>query len=163
MSNIVDQIILDIQEAPTAFLNLALTDDNVHVFGPMRLEEGPTYGYSDRVIAAVENGDHARVVNGNSVALCGGIHAMAPEVSDGQKALPLMMRLARAGIIRRISYSEGQGLDTWRVENDAGPEMRGLVMGLATLPSVIKDGIARAMRDAPSGMALDVRILRQYE
>ena len=69
MTKIIEQIIRDIERAPSTFINLAHTntaDDQMGVFGPMALGKGdttPKYGFTDEVIAAVESGRYDHTIN----------------------------------------------------------------------------------------------------
>ncbi len=150
MTKIIEQIIRDIERAPSTFINLAHTntaDDQMGVFGPMALGKGdttPKYGFTDEVIAAVESGRYDHTINRAMIDFCGSAFLFTPEKQDGALALPLMMRLARAGVIRRKNYSEKWHLDTWSATTEAGAEMMTLV---------------KRMRDSPSQVNLDIRRL----
>ena len=169
MEQTIEQIIQDIENAPKTFINLAMTtDDSTEVLGPMALgneDNAPKYGFTDDVISAVISGNYGRVIDGSRVDLCGSFFDTNARNGDGAQALPLMMRLARAGIIKHTNYSEGYNLDAWRATPEAGAEMELLVKEMHFNPRIVKLGIRNLLRsDSPvqAGRLLHNRIIENY-
>jgi len=166
---IIEQILHDIEQAPSTFLNLARTGDGlVEVLGPMPLgreDTSPRYSFTDEAIAAVESGDYTQVSYGPNVDLCGNIFGGALRQGEGTLSLPLMMRLARAGVIRPTNYSEGYDLDAWSAIPEAGAEMKALVRGRDGVPSHIRSTMRVLLSPDSSvkaGRALYSRLVENY-
>ena len=149
MSKIIEQIADDIRLAPSTFINIAFTGDSPReVYGPHVLGEQdaiPRYGFTDEVISAVESGDYKQVIHGNNSHFCGSVFSMTPGIQDAKKTLPLMMRLARAGLITPTNYSEGRDLDAWSATPEAGREMRALVLEMGMAPFQVESNIKSSL------------------
>lgn len=167
MTKIIEQIINDIEQAPQTFINLTMTADSlIEVFGPMALERKnatPLYGFTDEAIAAVEAGNYQRVI-GRNRHLGGSIFAISSQTGDGVKALPLMMRFARAGLITATNYSEGYDLDAWSATPTAGEAMTSALKGTGILPSMVSENIKDILTQvSPTGKSLYNLITKNYK
>lgn len=168
MSKIIEQIINDIQKAPRTFINLASSADSyIEVFGPGILGNKtgyPRYGFDDYIIQNAELGDVQTVVDRNSY-YCGSIFSMDPKIEDGAQSLPLMMRLARAGVITPTNFSDSLGLVAWSATSEAGKEMNDILKGTGIFPSQVAGNIRKALSpnsDIDAARSLCARINENY-
>lgn len=134
MRDNVEEVIHSITKAPNTFINLAQTYGSyAKVIGPNtvdRYDATPKYGFTDAVIESF----NPNSADESNIHLCGSFFVMSPEKGEGSKAIPLMMRLARANIIKYAGFSEGIGRDAWKVTKEAGHDMKQIVEAVAYFP-----------------------------
>ena len=120
MVDFIENIISRIQNTPVTFVNLARTATTGVVYGPIPLgekEATPRYAYAEELIQQVERLDYSKVAAAFAASKCGSLAGGNSRPGEGVRALPLMMRLARAGVITHAGCHDG--IDTWKVTPEA--------------------------------------------
>jgi hypothetical protein len=170
MVDINNQIIADIRAAPQTFLRLALFANTGHQLnGPNILgneSEVPRYGFTDSVIQGVNSGSLG-IFPGSNIHLCGKVMQLASASGDGAKALPLMMRLARAGVINYAGHCDDNNFDVWKVSQEAAKYMRALFDDICAFSKKERreqiGNILRPDSSVEAGRALYGMINRNYK